>query len=206
MAAETKQAILACIDEILTTLGQKDYGAFREKVDRGSVMLTNLGRWAGELAALNYDEVAALIDRRSEEEQQHVLRLLIGLKGFLPFIGIAVKEAAKIFPPPEGERSTALKNRESEQKACQLVMYRIESSDSEAEAKRYAASKFKVDERTMHRIWKRRSQLLAAKSFEEFFGQFLKGLSTTTPPIQTTETKVPDEPASDVTPEDVHDE
>jgi hypothetical protein len=177
MTDETKLATLACIVDIVTTLGQKDYEEFRQRVGSASILLTNMGIWTAKLGALSYDGVSAWLDGRSEAEQQWVLQLMRGLKEYLPTIGVAITTAAKVFPQRKGERSTALKEHSTEREACELIWHRIRLGDTEPQAKRYAAGKFGASPRTVHRIWKKRRELLAEKSFEEFFGQLLKTLS-----------------------------
>jgi hypothetical protein len=204
MAAETRQAISACIDEILAALGQEDYETFRARIASGSVLLSNLGKWSSAAAALNYEEVVALVDSRSDDDQERILRLLSGLRQYLPMIGLALIAAARIFPQPEGGRPTALKGgREAEREACKFVMRRIETGESEAEAKRYVARKLKISPRTMHRTWKRRQELLAELSFEEFLEQLLKSLSAPQPVQETNIGAQPGESGPDLTPDEI---
>jgi hypothetical protein len=174
--SETSREILQEIDRILTAIGQTDYEALRVAMEKASTLFENLGRLCGEGASMNRDDIVALLNQRSEPEQERILRLLYGLRESLPKLGGVLVKAAQFFPPDEGGRPKSFDDRETMRQACHMVLDRIAKGDSEAQGKRFAAKKFKVSYQTMHRTWEKRREI-TEQSFEEFIMPFITSLS-----------------------------
>ena len=177
MGTETSHRIVQYINEILAAVGQKDFDALRATAHKASVLLANLAERTELVATISNKDLAALIE---QPEQERKVRLLVGLKEYLPEIGKALIRAAQTFPQPHGGRPARFKDRDLLRRACRQVVELIEKGCSEAEAKRAVAKELRVSPQTMNRAWKRRTEL-AEPSFEEFFLQLLKSLSVESP-------------------------
>jgi hypothetical protein len=193
LGTETRQKILECIDEIVTAMGQTDYEHFRAIVARAPTLLTNLARWSEVFGALRREDLISLIDRSEPAEQERMFQLMLGLREYLPMFGVALGQAAEMFPKSPGGHPSRLQDRESKREVCALVLKLIANGNSEAEAKRLAAKELvatgrveKISTQTINRVWKNRAELERA-SFEEFLSQLLKSFSTNSAETSSTE-------------------
>lgn len=179
MTSENTRKALAKIDELLGSLGQKDYETFRETLQRMSIIFANLAHWSERVAAISREELIKKMEVIPPAEQEQKFRLLLDAEVQLPNLGKAlIMETARVFPRQLGGAPRVFKDRESMRNAVRLVLEFIEKGYSESEAKRRAARKLHVSLQTMNRTWKRRSVLMTEPSFGEFFLQFLKQVST----------------------------
>src|SRR5579863_6437763 len=168
MTTETNQKILDKIDELIAAIGQKDYDAFRATMQRASVLFGNFARFSEQFAAISREQLAALVDKTPEVEQEHQLRLLCELHDFLPALGALLMEGAtRVFPRSQGGRPSAFKDRESQRRACNMVLAYIAKGNTEAQAKNRVAQKLGVSDQAMNSVWKKRT-VIAEQSVEEF--------------------------------------
>lgn len=176
MQPEIAGRLLQEIDSILTTIGQSDYEEFRGTMHRASTLLASCAIWAGKIATMSRDDLAALIQEIPEAEQERKFRLLSGLKNSLPKFGDALTKAARMFPAERGGRPESFEDLEAKRKACSGIIALIAGGMDETRAVRRAATELGVSYQTMSRIWQRRTEI-AEMSFEEFFTGFLKSLA-----------------------------
>jgi hypothetical protein len=181
VSTETSRKILEVIDNIIASLGHKDFEQFRTTMATAAILLANLANYSERVSSWNREDVTAFIDGIPEADQEKMLRLMSGLEDYLPTLGQVLINVAQILPQSKGGHPASFKDRDSERKACDLVLYFIGKGYGEPEAKKLAAKRLGVNPRTMHRIWKRSVELKEELSFEEFFQQFLSGLATQQP-------------------------
>jgi hypothetical protein len=178
MESKNSLTLVKAINEILFALGLANYEEPRQRVGEGAVLLANLATWAEVVAGISEQDLVKAINQMQESEREQALRLMTGLKEYLPTIGLAVTKAAQIFPHQQGGRPPSFKDRDSMVQSCKLVLKLIGKGCSEAQAKRTAAKKLGVSSQTVNRIWKQRAELTTGPTFEEFLEQLLRSWST----------------------------
>lgn len=200
MRTETGRRLLEKMGEIVIALGCKDLDDFRARLSRGSVFLTNLGICSAAIGSMSNQDIEVLIDQLSDAEQEQALNQLVGLQSYVPMIGKALIEYGHKMPQSQGGRPPSFKDRESVQRVCDLVLDYIRNGYTEPEAKRFAAQKLAVSAQTIHRYWKRRTELATAVSPADLLRQVITSLSTS--PLV-----IPTQPEyKETTPEGLHSE
>jgi hypothetical protein len=203
MGTETSRRLLEKMGEIVVALGSKDLDDFRARLSQGSVFLTNLGTCAAAIGRMSDEDFKALIDQLNDAEQEQALKQLGGLQSYIPMIGKGLIAYGHKMPQSQGGRPPSFKDHESVQRICDLVLDYIRKGYTEPEAKRFAAQKLSVSAQTIHRYWKRRTELATVVNPADLLRQVITGLSTSPLVIPTSpgdKEAAPEKPCTEANP------